>query len=252
MKEQDLERRLLNLKNIHREGSFSWNALMKRTGLRRLDRERPVFTDGELVYKFRFCDKEVDALKRMRGIENVQQLVAYTDDILVTELIPAKPVKKGINPPRNHLERLLETLLKLRDRRVCFSDIYPGNLLYSQELGFFPIDLSTFDLRPYKNVKPEIKIPILASCMTDSTGTKFLDIYLTLLDIFYDLNPRLAKSFLKQYIYPSYAPQFFGRKADQSDLEKIKTVLEKYNLLNDKFNPGYYSVNGRFGLVRKK
>ncbi|MBI5066571.1 hypothetical protein HZA97_10165 [Candidatus Woesearchaeota archaeon] len=246
MKDQILEKRLEEFWQLHNE--LSRTAFIKRTGLKGFDKVRSVYADGELVYKFNFGQSEVNALERIKGIENVQQLVVYDGHVLVTELIKAKHFKKGTQPKREHLEKLLITLLALRDKSVGFSDIYEGNLLHSQELGFFPIDLYYLGLPQ----KPDIEVPRLASCMSCS-GPKFLDRYLTLLDLFYDLNPKVARDLLKDCVSfseNSFFPEFCGLSATQIDFKKIRTVLEKYRLFCDHAHSCKYTLGGYFRLIK--
>lgn len=246
MREQSLERRLKKFWQVY--NVLSRGDFIRRTGLKDLDKERSAFTDGKLVYKFNFSQSEVDALKAIKGIENVQQLVEYDGFVLVTELIEAKPIELDAEPSRKHLEQLLATLLALRNKSVGFGDIHPGNLLYSQKNGFFPIDLYYLGLPQ----KPDIDVPRLASCISYDRCPKFLETYLTLLDIFHDLNPRAAKDFFKDYMSSSkHGILGFGYfKASPKEFKKIQLVLKKHCLFDKDAKSCSYTTSGHFGLTR--
>lgn len=218
---------------------LGWNTdnFVKVTSLKHLSQS--VYTDGKLVYKFDPHSDEAKALKRVKGVKGVQQIVLFHKGVLISKLVNAKPFHPSRKYSREQLKGLMKTLIELNERKVEFDDYNLGNLLFSSKEGFTLVDVSCEE-------KPSIKLEdLLYSIKKGKTDKEFLYTYANLLEIFHEINSELAKKNLLEKIN-SYKKCSYKKLCDKRLLSKFKKIFEKYSLSFE--NLSYNRFHGLFKL----
>ncbi|MEK6857595.1 MAG: hypothetical protein AABX39_03330 [Nanoarchaeota archaeon] len=225
----NLEEKLRVLKNVWDTLELREQNFGKKTNLEKLS--GTVYADNQLVYKLDPQDTEPEALRRVQGVERVQQFVAFEYGVLVSERIRQKNYGPRSKIERVHLENLLRTIMELRNRDVEFLDCNEGNMLYSKRKGFTLIDLGCKE-------KPEIPMHNLA--VTFSKGKKdeihfypLLSRYTEVIDAFYDVDKRLAFETLMKYVCFERDKDFKKINPKSRQFEQIQNTLQKYGLSFD-------------------
>lgn len=221
---------------------------LKRTNLKRL--AYGVYTDKTLVYKFSPAEKsEPSALKRAKGIEGVQKFVNYKYDILVSEYIDAKPFKVGTELSKERLEKLMDSLISLRERDISFRDCTSRNLLYSKKEGFTLIDFCDEENNPSE---PYLPIHDLAFFMTQKEeDKKYLEIYIALFHILQDKNEDAARKTLVKLVNRDDIECLYPFKTLNSkykNFSALKKIFERYGFPAKKIRynryAGLFEVSG--------
>lgn len=240
----DLDDKILKLSSLY--VSNTEKKFIAESGLKRF--RLGVYTDNKFVYKFDPDTSEPEALERVKGIENVQQFVAYKNGVLVSEFVNKKPFIVGTKVSDNHLEELVKILLKIKRLNVSFRDCHTKNLLYSKNEGFTLIDFCNEDK---KLNDPFLPIHNLAFFMEEKRPDKyFLQTYARLLKTLHNTDKKAFERTIKDFVNRNDVEYLFPFKKlnkKSGEYSQLKNIFELCRINVD--NIGYNRYAGTFRIL---
>lgn len=230
---ENLEKRLEVLKEVWETLELREEKFCKKIRLEKLS--STVYADNKLVYKMDPHSTEEEALRRVKDIERVQKFVAFDYGILVSERIQEKHYKPRSKVKRIHLKNLLRTIITLRNRCVSFYDCHELNMFYSAQHGFTLIDLTC------EKFKPNVPIHDLAETFSaryyeTPIRSTVLSNYANIIEVFHEVDSKLAFKTLKNYILLSERDLDSNvKKINKNSLQfkQMQSALNKYGLKFD-------------------